>query len=535
MNDPRIPPDDQVVLGEILDRHARERPDRLFARFEDGQEWSYGELHSHVRRTAAGLAALGVRRGDRVAVWLPNGAGILRVWFAINYLGAVYVPINLAYRGAILGHALQLSGARLAVLHADLAPRLAESGTAALTSAVVLHGDAAPLPGLALHGPEALDGDPAALAGIERRVRPWDLQSLMYTSGTTGPSKAVRSSYLHLWSVCDYPYRMFTEDDRYLVNLPLFHVGGTVAVTSMLMRGGSIAVVESFRVSEFWPTVRRAGATIATLLGSMTPLLNAAPPQPDDADSPLRIGFMIPLVTDATAFGRRFGCEIRTLYNMTEISTPIASGSYPTQAGTCGQLRPGVEGRVVDAHDIEVPNGQVGELIVRADVPWAFSDGYHGDPEATAEVWRNGWFHTGDAFRRDALGNFFFADRIKDAIRRRGENISSFEVEAEVGAHPGVAECAVVAARDAIGEEEVLAVVVPRDAADFDPAELIGFLRARLPHFMVPRYVRCVAQMPRTPTQKIQKNTLRDDGVTPDTWDREAAGVHIRRTVLRTS
>jgi len=535
VHDPRIPPDDRVVLADLVDRHAAERPGRLFAVFEDGSRWTYGALHAHVRGTAAGLAALGVRRGDRVAVWLPNGADMLRVWFAINYLGAVHVPVNLAYRGAILSHALHLCGAGLIVLHAELAPRLAGADLAALTQAVVLHGDAPPNLPLACHDAGALAGDPAVLDRLDRRVRPWDLQSLMYTSGTTGPSKAVRSSYLHLWSVCDQPYRMFTADDRYLVNLPMFHVGGTVAVTAMLIRGASVAVVESFRASEFWQTVRRTGATVATLLGSMTPLLNAAPPRPDDAVSPLRIGFMIPLVTDAAAFGRRFGCEIYTLYNMTEISTPIVSGLFPEPAGTCGRLRPGVEGRVVDANDIELPHGQIGELVLRADTPWAFSDGYHGDPVATAAAWRNGWFHTGDAFRRDADGNFFFADRIKDAIRRRGENISSFEVEAEVSAHPGVAECAVVAARDDIGEEEVLAVVVPRDPDGFDPAALLAFLRDRLPHFMIPRYVRCVAAMPRTPTQKIQKNVLRDEGLTPDTWDREQAGIRIRRTVLRTN
>lgn len=535
MTDQRIPPDDCVVLADLVDRHAAERPERVFALFEDGSHWTFGALHAQVRSTAAGLAALGVRRGETVAVWLPNGADMLRVWFAINYLGAVLVPINLAYRGAILSHALRLSGAGLIVLHADLAPRLAEADPAALAQAVVLQGP--PPPGLTLtcHGAAALAGDPAVLEGLDRKVRPWDLQSLMYTSGTTGPSKAVRSSYLHLWSVSDHAYRMLTQDDRFLVNLPMFHVGGTVAVTAMLMRGASIAVVESFRASEFWQTVRRTGATIATLLGSMTPLLNAAPPLPDDADTPLRIGFMIPLVTDARDFGRRFGCEIRTLYNMTEVSTPILSGLFPDLAGTCGRLRPGVEGRVVDANDIELPDGQVGELVLRADTPWAFSDGYHDDPAATAAAWRNGWFHTGDAFRRDGDGNFFFVDRIKDAIRRRGENISSFEVEAEVAAYPDVAECAVVAARDAIGEEEVLAAVVPRDPEGFDPAALLAFLQGRLPHFMIPRYVRCIAEMPRTPTQKIQKNVLRDDGVTPDTWDREQAGIRIRRTVLRST
>lgn len=533
MTDPRIPDVKDCVLGPLMDRNAAERPDAAFAVFEDGTEWSYADIHRITRETAAGLAELGIRPGDHVGVWLPNGTDAIRVWFGINYLGAVCVPINQAYRGGLLEHAITLSDIKLLILHAGLSDRLAEVQTAKLEALVVLSGaPAANLP-LPHHGTEALIGDPAILETIDRTRAPWDLQCLMFTSGTTGPSKAVRSSYLHLYSVSYYPYRMFTADDRAMVNLPLFHVGGTVSVYVMLVRGGSIAVVESFRISEFWDTVKRYKTTVATLLGSMTPLISAAPETPEDADTPLKYGFMVPLVQDARAFGRRFGCEIYTLFNMTEVSTPILSEIWPEPLGTCGRPRPGIEARVVDENDIEVPAEAVGELIVRSDVPWAFSDGYYKNPEATAAAWRNGWFHTGDAFRRDAEGNFFFVDRVKDAIRRRGENISSFEVEAEVSAHPNVKECAVVAVRDEIGEEEVLAVLVLNDAEAHDPAEMIRFFVERMPHFMVPRYLRVVKAMPMTPTQKIRKNVLREEGATSDTWDREAAGIKVRRTRLQ--
>lgn len=529
--DPRMPARDTCVLQAMLDRLAIDQPAATFALFEDGSRWSYGYLAETVRRTAAGLAGLGIRKGDHVAVWLPNGPDMLRVWFAVNYLGAVMVPINLAYRGGLLEHALALSEVRMIVVHAGLADRLAEVPTAGLEAAVVLSG-VAPALALPCHGAECLDGDPAVLDGMDRRVEPWDLQCLMFTSGTTGRSKAVRSSYLHLWSVTDEPYRMLTAADRFMVNLPMFHVGGTVPVYAMLARGASIAVVDSFRVADFWDTIRRTGSTVITMLGSMTPLIWAAPPTPQDTDCPLRVVFMIPLVMEARTFGERFGCEVYTLFNMTEVSTPIFSPLYPGQIGTCGQLRPGVEGRVVDANDCELPPGVVGELVVRPDMPWAFAEGYHRDPEATASAWRNGWFHTGDAFRRDAEGNFFFADRIKDAIRRRGENISSFEVEAEIARHPNVAEVAVIAARDEIGEEEVMAVMILRDPDRHDPAEMAGFLHGRLPHFMVPRYLRVVSELPRTPTQKVQKHVLRDQGITRDTWDREAAGIIFKRTRL---
>lgn len=531
--DPRIASAEDCVLARLIDRHGRERPDAIFAIFDDGTEWSYGDLIRTVQRTAAGLAALGVRKGDHVAMWLPNGQDAIRTWFAINYLGAVCVPLNLAYRGGILEHALALSDAGLIVLHAGLAERLAEIDTGALAAAVVLGEPPAPpaLP-LALHGAEALDGDPAVLDGLDREVQPWDVQMIMFTSGTTGRSKGVRSTYFHLWSVGDKPYPYLDASHRFLVNLPLFHVGGTVPVYAMLARGGSVAVVESFRIQTFWDTVRRTGATTATLLGSMMPLICAAPETPADRDTPLQHAIIIPLACDSRAFGARFGCEVYTLFNMTECSTPIHSGLFPEPPGTCGRPREGIEARIVDENDCELPVGEVGELIIRAEAPWSITPGYHKDDAATARAWRNGWFHTGDAFRKDAEGNFFFADRMKDAIRRRGENISSFEVEAEVAAHPNVREVAVIAARDAIGDEEVMAVLTLKDPACHDPVEMTGFLVGRLPHFMVPRYLRVVAELPRTPTQKVQKHVLRDEGVTADTWDREAAGLRLRRQKL---
>ena len=217
---------------------------------------------------------------------------------------------------------------------------------------------------------------------------------------------------------------------------------------------------------------------------------------------------------------------------MTETSWPLISGRNPRVRGTCGRPREGYEVRIVDENDCEVAPDTVGELIVRSDIPWSMNHGYHNNPEATARAWRNGWFHTGDAFRRDPDGNFFFVDRLKDAIRRRGENISSFEVEAEVNAHPAVREAAVVGVPSEFGEDDVMAVVAPVAGKSVDPAELLQFLVPRMAHFMIPRYVRVMPELPKTPTQKVQKNLLREAGVTADTWDREAAGIRIRRERL---
>jgi crotonobetaine/carnitine-CoA ligase len=518
--DPRIPSPEDCVLRPLLDRRARETPDKVFVQFADtGATWTYAELYDHVRETAAALQGEGVRQGETVLTWLPNGPDALRIWFAINYVGAIYVPLNLAYRGQTLEHAVKSSGARLIVGHPDLLPRLDAIDCGRLERRV------------AVTCPESLRAAGQVSTPTERDVMPWDTQSVIYTSGTTGPSKGVLCSYLHAASAANAFYAA-TADDRNMVNLPLFHAGGTGAIYRMLVKGGSIALVEFFNTNSFWDTVRATGTTCLTLLGAMVPFLLKLPPGPGDRQHTLRKVVLVPLSDDAQAFADRFGVDVYTTFNMTETSWPLVSERNPAVRGTCGRPREGIEARIVDDNDCEVAPGAIGELILRADTPWTMNHGYHNNPEATAQAWRNGWFHTGDAFRRDEDGNFFFVDRLKDAIRRRGENISSFEVEAELMAHPAVREAAAVAVPSEHGEDEVLAVVAPIEGHAVDPVELLGFLVPRMPHFMVPRYVRVLPVLPKTPTQKVQKNLLRADGVTSDTWDREAAGIRVRRERL---
>jgi len=531
-HDPRVPAEDVCVLRPVLEKFAASQPDKVFARFEDGSEWTYAQTLEITRRTAAGLQALGVKQGENVHVWLPNGPDAIRVWFGINYLGAVYVPINLAYRGRILEHAIRLSGARLIVAHAALTDRLADIDRSNLTDLVVLAGEGAPVPGMTRHPASALAPAEVALMPLERPIRPWDPQNIIYTSGTTGPSKGVVSSYLHAYTG-GTSWDFLGPDDRQLVPLPLFHVGGTGVVYAMLVLGGSVAVVDAFQTDQFWEVVDRHQATFCVLLGGMSTLLVKKPPSPEDRRHALKAVLMVPLLEDAPAFSERFGVQVFTLFNMTEVSCPIISGLNPTPLGTCGKVRDGVEARIVDENDCEVAVGEIGELIVRTDRPWAMNSGYYGNPEATARAWRNGWFHTGDAFRQDAEGNFFFVDRMKDAIRRRGENISSFEVEAEVGSHPDVQECAAVAVPSELGEDEVLVAVVPQPGRELDPKALVEYLIPRMAHFMVPRFVRVLPELPKTPTQKVQKHLIRSDGVTPDTWDREKAGIVVRRQKIQ--
>ena len=531
-SDPRIPPRDRCVLRHILDRLADETPDRTFVWFEDGETWSYDRMRQEARRTGAGLRKLNVARGDRVLVWLPNGPLMLRSWFGVNYIGAAFVPINTAYRGNLLAHVIRNSAARLMILHADLVDRLRAIDLAMLETLVVVGGDV-DFAALPVHGVGALGAPGDEPAPLDRPIDPWELQSIIYTSGTTGPSKGVLSSYLHLFTMATSAREMLGDDDRRLINLPLFHAGGTGNTYGMLAKGGSIALVDSFKTDEFWDTVRRSGSTCVTLLGAMTAFLIKAPPSPEDRTHPLRTAFMVPLSEDVTAFRQRFGVDIYTTFNMTEISCQLMSGPNPTKIGSCGTVRPGAEVRLVDAHDCEVAVGEIGEMIVRDERPWGLNHGYNNDPAATAAAWRNGWFHTGDLFYRDAAGNYFFVDRAKDAIRRRGENISSFEVENEVNAHADVRESAAVGVASEFGEDEVLVAVAPVPGRAIDPAALIAFLQPRMAHFMIPRFVRVMTALPKTPTQKVQKHLLRREGVTADTWDRETAGIRITRETIR--
>jgi carnitine-CoA ligase len=499
--DPRVPAPEDCVLRPLLERRAAETPDRVFARFADEGTWTYRQTRDAARRAALGFQRLGVQHGDTVLSWLPNGPDALRVWFGLNYLGAVYVPVNLAYRGRILEHVVENADARILVAHAELVPRLASIGRAKLSDVIPLGGDpTSKLDGLCFHDANALAPDGDALPPLDRDIQPWDLQTIIYTSGTTGPSKGVMSTYAHLHAMGAASFHFIGADDRCMVNLPLFHVGGTACVYAMLVKGGSIALVDGFDTTRFWPTVRETGTTTVVLLGVMASFLVKQPPAAQDREHSL-----------------------------------FLSGKNPSPLGTCGTPRPGVEVRIVDENDCEVAPGTVGELIVRTDAPWTMNHGYFRNPEAAARAWRNGWFHTGDAFRTDADGHYFFVDRIKDAIRRRGENVSSFEVETEVCAHPSVKEAAAVAVPSEHAEDEVLVAVSLVEGASLDPAELIHCLLPRMAHFMVPRYVRVVAELPKTPTQKVQKHLVRAEGVTADTWDRAAAGIEVKRERIGTT
>ncbi|MGI4813593.1 MAG: AMP-binding protein [Janthinobacterium lividum] len=528
----RIPAADACVVRNLLDRHAANIPERVAILFEDDTSWTYAQLRTRVIHYAAALQQLGVAQGDFVACWLPNGAHQLTLWYALNYLGAVFTPINIHYRGALLENVIQAASPKLMITDALLVDRLAGLNLGRLGTVVVLGAHDVQLPGVRMLDEAALQVDDPLLQPLQRPIEPWDPLAVIFTSGTTGPSKGAVCSYVQFHQLA-VSQQWVTHEDRSLIALPLFHGGGCHPSYRMLYLGGSIAMVSHFTTQTFWDTVRRTRATTLQVLGTMAAFLVSQPVSARDTDHTLRTACVVPLDGPAIEFGRRFNVEIHSIFGMTEISTPLLTEANPQAVGSSGRPRAGVELRLVDANDCEVATGEVGELIVRTDMPWAMAHEYLNNPEGTARAWRNGWFHTGDGFRRDAENHFFYVDRIKDSIRRRGENVSSMELEKEILAFAGIAEAAVVAVASEHGEDEILAVVVIKPDHSLEPRALIEFLLPRVAHFSVPRYVRVAEQLPKTPTHKVLKRDLREAGVTADTWDRESAGVQVKRVAIR--
>jgi crotonobetaine/carnitine-CoA ligase len=525
-------PADICVLRYALERNARTRPDEVFAAFEGGERWTFAQTLQQVEQLAGNLHQLGVRQGDHVVLVLPTSPMALRAMFAINYLGAAYVPVNPALKGSSLEHVLHNAGAAFAIVHDSVLDRIVAAAPPVL-KAIVRSGDAAAVrtpEGIVIHGVSVLSTSVIPPPDPPKPIQPFDLQSIIYTSGTTGRSKGVLSSYMHSYS-CVGPdaWNCLTAGDRQLLHMPIFHIGGAFIATVALCVGSSIAVVSHFRTEAFWDQIRELEVTSAFLLGAMATFLLKQPPRASDRDHRLHMVFIVPLGQSGPAFHDRFGVDVYTLFNMTEICTPLISGANPVKHSICGRPRAGVEVRLVDENDCSVADGEVGQLILRTEAPWAMNHGYNNNPQATADAWRNGWFHTGDAFIRDADGDYRFVDRLKDAIRRRGENISSYEIEVELLCHPAIREAAAIPVASEFSEDEVLVVLAPASGASLDPEEIIRHLLPRVASHMLPRFVRIMDELPKTPTSKVEKHILRTEGVTADTWDRERAGIVIRR------
>jgi crotonobetaine/carnitine-CoA ligase len=460
---------------------------------------------------------------------LPNCPEFVPVIVALARLGAVAVPVNTAYRGELLRHVLDSADVSTLLIDAEYADRLPQVlpvlprpirvvVRGQEPSLAVLGDGAIPMSRLLTHGADPLDGG----------ARFSDLQAIMYTSGTTGRSKGAMVPHA-LALACAYDSLDFL--DRWgkttYCPLPLFHAAGLWdGVFSSLLSGSPIGIVERFSASRFWDDVRYFDAQVTMSVFAMIPILLSAPPGPRDRDHPLETFYMGKSALDAPLL-ERFGVRSAETYTSTEVGIATGSPYGQWRLGSMGQAHSErFEVAVVDEDDREVPAGEPGELVVRPRQPFVITTGYYGMPEATARAFRNMWFHTGDRAWRDDDGYFYFLDRIADAIRRRGENISAFDIECEVNLHPDIVESAAYGVPSELGEEDVKLAVVRSPGSDLSEPELAAYCAARLPSFMVPRYIEFVGELPRTPTDKVAKHELRargDRGITPGTWDREAA------------
>ncbi|WP_028848420.1 AMP-binding protein [Thermocrispum agreste] len=527
-----------VSLGEWLAAVAADPARKGAEVVIEDEQVGVRDLDAHASSVAAGLLDLGLQPGERVAVLTPARVASLQAWFGIARAGLVEVPLNPAAGPVALAHCLVLSRVRAAVCAPDLVPLLAramaqarsDGGELQLQHLLLLD----PLPGTPAAEPadtglrttpftDLLATSPRDLPAVD----PGSTAVVLYTSGTTGPPKGVRLSHRANVNLARHTTELmgYTSDDRLYSVFPLYHANARYcSVMTGFDAGARVLMHRKFTASGFWDICRREGITAFNYQGAMMSILAKKPARDDDRDNPVRVAFGAPCPKEIfTEFEQRFGVRLTEIYGSTEVSLVCEMPPERRRIGTAGQESPIYTVAVVDELDRPVPPGTPGEIVVRPKKPGWMFDGYEGDPAATVKAWRNLWFHTGDRGVLDEDGFLTFLDRAKDTVRRRGENISTWEVERVIAEHPDVGQVAAYGVASELSEEEVMVAVVPAPGAEIDPAALVEFCRGRLTAFAVPRYVRVVEALPLTPSQRVEKYKLRAEGVTPDTWDREAA------------
>lgn len=519
-----------VLPHALLDRATRD-PDRPLLTEVTGASVTAGEFWTRGRRWAAVMRAAGVERGETVLVMEPTGIRAYELATAAAMLGAIEVPINVEYVGGLLQHVVNNSAAKVMVAAERYQDQIlaAADGFDTLESLLVSDARTVTSPtGVGVRVTSGLVGlDDAKPIDEMPTLEPWDPAMILYTSGTTGPSKGVLVPWgqAHETATGSAPPEAFGAPHSVVYNpYPTFHVSGKVTFYAVILGGGRMVLRERFSTTSFWSDIRDHGCTSLILMGATANFIHRQPPRPDDADNTLEIVVCSPWIPEIEEFKQRFDVRACSVFNMTEVSSPIVAGwegEVVADPRVAGRARPGFDLRVVDDHDREVPPGEVGELLVRSREPWKLMAGYWRMPEKTVEAWCNLWFHTGDHFTVDKDGNYSFVGRKKDAIRRRGENISAAEVEEGALAHVHVLEAAAVSVPDELSEEEVKLSVSVHPGETLHAAELAEFLAERLPRFMVPRYIEVLEVLPKTPTEKIQKALLREAGVGASTWDRQ--------------
>jgi len=491
---------------------------------------SFEEASSLAARSAGTLAAAGIRPGDRVALMCGNRAEFIESFLGCAWLGAIAVPLNTASRGPQLAHFLKNSGARLLIIEAEFLDALSHVDLDMTgLECVWLIGDIAPLPRTSERittAPLPPRGEAIAAGAID----PAHTLAILYTSGTTGPSKGVCCPHAQYfwWGLNGIRNLELREGDVLSTCLPLFHTNALGTFHQALLCGATLVAEPRFSASRFWQNLIERKATVTYVLGAMVPILMSKPASPDERHHTVRCALAPGVPANLhRAFADRTGIALIDGYGSTETNFVIGATAGEHRPGSMGTVRDGFAARVLDPSGDDAKPGEPGELIVRADEKLAFATGYFDMPEKTAEAFRNGWFHTGDRVVCDAEGYFRFVDRLKDSIRRRGENISSFEVEQVLLSHPEVGNAAVFPVPSELAEDEVMAAVVRRPGSRLTETALCAFCRPLLAAFALPRFIEFVDALPTTESGKVQKYRLSERGVTGRTWDRQRADAKL--------
>jgi len=520
------------TVTAVLSRAVEQSPDKMFLDFA-GTHYTYRAVWQLALRRAAGLAQLGVSAGQTVVCILDNNVDAVVTWLAANFLGAIWVPVNTALKGEYLRHQISDAATAVVVAEQDYSQRVLDiaedlpdlqylvvRGTAPQQSKVTTTTIEAVTPDTGLV-------EPAAVASR-------DLAMLIYTSGTTGPSKGCMISHNYVCNVARNTAVMRNPAYTLWTPLPLFHLNAAgTSVLATAMNQTTVAVAERFSLSRFWPEIKRSGAQQVSILGVMITLIANMPDTPEMADCYGQIEHVggAPWTPELIeTWKQRFGVRSagNSVFGLTEASFITSNPSrLAAPLGASGRRNEDFDVRLVDDEDNEVPEGQSGEIIVRPRRPHVMFEGYWRRPAETMAVMRNLWFHTGDIGRFDADGWFWFVDRKKDYLRRRGENISSYELERTFRMHPDIADVAVHAVPSKVTEDDVKVTAVRRDGADLSEEQLCRWSLDKLPYFAIPRYIEFRAELPRNAMGKVLKHQLRDEDVTPDTWDIEDSDIEV--------
>ena len=530
-------PDAPRTFPDWIRRRAASGGDKVALEI-GGATRTYAELDHVTDRTAAGFAELGLAAGEHVSVMMQNSLENVEAWFGLQKAGLVEVPIHTASRGTALRYIVDHADARALVVDEAFLPHLAAvAGDLPQLRHVVVNrnepGDGpVDLPSrLAVHDLADLYASdaPTPSPSLQRQ----DTAVILHSSGTTGPPKGVVLSHgavLHLTRHIVW-LMGYTSDDRLYTAFPLFHNNAKyTSVTAALECGGSLVMDKRFPVSTFWQMAREKEVTAFNYMGALLMMLHKQPSREDDADNPVRIAFGAPCPVEIwEEFERRFGVDLVEVYGMTEAPMACENLLADRKIGSAGRESVTYEVRIVDENDEPVAPDVPGEIVIRPKHSWALFTEYYKRPEETVEAWRNLWFHTGDRARMDADGFLFFLDRMKDSIRRRGENISTWEIESTLNTHPALLESAAYGVPSELSESDVMVAVVFRPGESVAPEALLDFCQGKMTHFAIPRYVRFMEALPKNHAERIQKFQLRDEGVTPDTWDREEHGYKVAR------